>query len=162
MIEFFPRSRIFIDEIRPAEAETLVDVHADAFAQAWSAEDFAALMANDNVMSLAIRRDPVFGARRLAGFALLRSAADEAEVLTIAIRRSSQGRGYGRLLMEEALRRLYRDRIATCFLEVDRGNEPALGLYRALGFEVVGTRKGYYRNAADAEGSALVMRLQLR
>jgi ribosomal protein S18 acetylase RimI-like enzyme len=37
-----------------------------------------------------------------------------------------------------------------------------MGLYRALGFEDVGLRKGYYPDAANADGSALVMRLQLR
>jgi len=66
------------------------------------------------------------------------------------------------MLMEEALRRLYRDRIATCFLEVNRSNEAAVRLYRSLGFVVVGERQRYYSEAASGDTSALVMRLQLR
>ena len=104
----------------------------------------------------------VFGSRRLLGFVLVRRAADEAEILTIAVRTGQRGRGYGRLLMEEALRRLYRDRVAACFLEVDRGNAAALALYRKLGFAEVGRRKGYYSAPAAGEGTALVMRAQLR
>jgi [ribosomal protein S18]-alanine N-acetyltransferase len=162
MIGFLARPRIFIDDVKPGEADALVDIHADAFARAWSADDFVALMSGPNVFTLALRRESLFGIRRLLGFVIVRSAADEAEILTIAVSRASRGKGYGRMLMEEAMRRLYRDRIAACFLEVDRGNSSAVGLYRALGFEDVGLRKGYYRNPAEADGSALVMRLQLR
>jgi ribosomal-protein-alanine N-acetyltransferase len=93
---------------------------------------------------------------------LVRTAADEAEVLTVAVRPGHRGRGYGRALMEEALRRLYRERIAACFLEVDEGNVAALALYKRLGFSEVGKRQGYYPSSGDGPGTALVMRLQLR
>jgi [ribosomal protein S18]-alanine N-acetyltransferase len=64
--------------------------------------------------------------------------------------------------MEEALRRLYRDRIAACFLEVNRSNAAAVHLYRSLGFVVAGERKRYYSEATEGDTTALVMRLQLR
>ena len=162
MIGFLLRPRVFIDDLKAGEADALADVHADAFARAWSADDFTALISGANVFALALRRESLFGIRRLMGFVIVRAAADEAEILTIAVNRASRGKGYGRLLMEEAMRRLYREHVAACFLEVDRGNESAVGLYRALGFEDVGLRKGYYPAPGDADGSALVMRLQLR
>ena len=43
------------------------------------------------------------------------------------------------------MRRLYREGAAACFLEVNEANAAAVRLYRSLGFEVVGKRKGYYR-----------------
>ncbi len=162
MMGLLPRARIFIDAARSADAESLVDIHADAFARAWSAEDFTALMNGGNAFTLGVRRESIFGRRRMLGFIIVHTAADEAEILTVAVSRASRGKGHGRLLMEEAMRRLYREHVAACFLEVDRGNEPAIGLYRSLGFEDVGVRKGYYRKGVDPEGSALVMRLQLR
>jgi ribosomal-protein-alanine N-acetyltransferase len=154
--------RSFVDEVRPADADALVAIHSDAFARPWATEDFAALMAETNVFALALRQESVFGRRRLAGFVLVRVAADEAEILTIAVRPDRRGRGFGRMLMEEALRRLYRERIAACFLEVDRDNAAAVRLYEKLGFAAVGERKGYYRRPGAADGTALVMRLQLR
>jgi ribosomal-protein-alanine N-acetyltransferase len=155
------RPRVFVDELRRSEADALAELHSGAFARYWSADDFAALMADGSVFALAARRQPFFGRRRLVGFALVRLAADEAEVLTVAIEAASRGRGYGRLLMEETLRRLYRERIRTCFLEVDRNNTAAVRLYHSLGFEVVGERKGYYRQTEGREGTALVMRVSL-
>jgi ribosomal-protein-alanine N-acetyltransferase len=162
MMGLLPKSRIFVEEMRSSDADALVDIHAEAFVRAWSADDFAVLVNSGNVFALGVRRESIFGMRRLVGFVIVRVAADEAEILTIAVRRAARGKGHGRLLMEEAMRRLYRDRVAACFLEVDRGNAAAIGLYRTLGFEDVGIRKGYYRAGADPAGSALVMRLQLR
>jgi ribosomal-protein-alanine N-acetyltransferase len=162
MMGFLPRVRVFVQETGAGEADALADVHAEAFARTWSADDLAALLAERTVFSLAVRRDSLFGMRRLLGFVLVRMAADEAEVLTIAVRAGQRGRGYGRLLMEETMRRLYRERIAACFLEVDRGNDTAIALYRKLGFKEVGRRKGYYQGPAGTEGTALVMRAQLR
>ena len=154
------RPRIFIDDLRAREAEALVAIHAAGFPRPWSAHDFTALLADRSVFVLAVRRQRLFG-RRLSGFVLVRVAADEAEILTIAVHPADRRRGAGRLLMEEALRRLYRDRIAACFLEVDRNNHAAVGLYRSLGFKTVGERKGYYRHPNGTEGTALVMRVQL-
>jgi ribosomal-protein-alanine N-acetyltransferase len=165
MINLLPRPRVFVDDARFDEAGALVDIHAEAFTRGWDEDDFAALISSGNVFALAIRRESVFGIRRLMGFVIVRIAADEAEILTIAVSRARRGKGYGRLLMEEAMRRLYRDRVISCFLEVDRGNQAAVGLYRTLGFEEVGLRKGYYGGGEDeagSDGSALVMRLQLR
>ena len=162
MMGFLPRARVFVEEVRAAAAENLAEIHGEVFARAWSADDLAGMIARKNVIALALNRDSLFGLRRMAGFVLLRTAADEAEILTLAVRPGHRGRGYGRKLMEEALRRLYRERIATCFLEVDRGNEAALALYRRLGFEEVGQRKGYYQAPAGTDGTALVMRLQVR
>ena len=156
-----PRTRVFVDEPTVEEAEALAELHADGFARGWSADDVAALMSGDDLIALAVRRESLFGLRRIVGFVIARIAADEAEILTIAVSRARRGGGFGRMLMEEMLRRLYRERVA-CFLEVNRDNGPALALYRSLGFEEVGTRKGYYDSVEGSGGSALVMRLQLR
>jgi ribosomal-protein-alanine N-acetyltransferase len=155
-------ARTILDEVRAGDADALVAIHGDAFARSWSAEDFVALITDRTVFALALRRQPWFGGRRLIGFALLRAVAGEAEILTVAVAPSARGRGLGRLLMEEAMRRVYREGAAACFLEVDQANQAAMGLYRSLGFEVIGERKGYYQASDAGEGTALVMRVQLR
>jgi [ribosomal protein S18]-alanine N-acetyltransferase len=162
MIAFPLFSRILLNEAVTSEADALAEIHGEAFARTWSGEDFATLLAQRSTFALAVRRENIFGSRRMVGFVLVRVAADEAEILTIAVRRDSRGRGYGRMLMEEALRRLYRDRIATCFLEVNRSNDAAVRLYRSLGFVVAAERARYYSEATAGDTSALVMRLQLR
>ena len=74
----------------------------------------------------------------------------EAEIHTVGVHPEAQGRGIGRAL----LRRLLADADragAVVFLEVRTDNVIAQRLYRAEGFQVIGTRKRYYRpSGADA------------
>lgn len=153
---------LYVGEATVEDAEALADLHGNAFARRWSEDEFARLLADRNVFALVVRRVSLFGSRRIIGFVLVRTAADEAEILSIAVLPDRRGRGHGRWLMEEALRRLYREGSAVCFLEVDRDNRAAVGLYRSLGFAEAGSRKGYYRNREGGAGTALVMRVQLR
>jgi len=162
MIPLVPASRLYVEDVGAADADALAQIHGEGFPRPWLAADFASLVAGANVGALGLRRQSAFGFSRLVGFVLFRSAGDEAEILSIAVRRAHQGRGHGRRLMDEALRRLYRDRIRACFLEVDPDNGPALALYRALGFREVGSRKGYYDRPGRPAASALVMRLDLQ
>lgn len=144
-----------------SDAEALAEIHSSAFARMWTADEFAALLAERTAFAIGIRRDWL-ARRRLVGFVLVRVVLDEAEILTIAVRKDCRGRGYGRMLMTEALRRLSRAGAVACFLEVDGDNAPAVGLYRSLGFEIVGRRKDYYQAGSPGGGTALVMRVQLR
>lgn len=86
-----------------------------------------------------------------AGLALVaRPPNAEAEVHTIAVDPAHQGRGVGRTLLRRLLARADESG-AQVFLEVRTDNEPAIALYRANGFEVVGLRKRYYQpSGADA------------
>jgi ribosomal-protein-alanine N-acetyltransferase len=150
-------ARAHLVTVARSEAESLAEIHAAAFGRAWSGEEFAALLGDRGVFAVGLRR-----ASGLIGFVLVRVAAGEAEILTIAVRPAFRRRGYGRMLMDEALRRLHRAGATACFLEVDRANQPAVSLYYSLGFTVAGERRNYYQAGSPGDGTALVMRVQLR
>ncbi len=155
--------RSFIDSATPDDFPALAAIHEASFDRAWSADEIAELLSGaPAVQGLVMRREPLIGPRRAVGFLMMRAVLDEAEVLTVAVDPAFRARGFGRRLVEEAMRRLYHDRIGSLFLEVDEDNAPAILLYRALGFEVVGERAGYYEHAGAEASSALVMRVQLR
>ena len=103
--------------------------------------------------------DPVSG--RLLGFVLSRLAADEAEILTIAVDAAHQGRGVGRALLSENLRQAANAGAKAMFLEVAKDNGAALALYERFGFVKVGERAGYYRRADGTRATAIVMRKAL-
>jgi [ribosomal protein S18]-alanine N-acetyltransferase len=83
------------------------------------------------------------GDRPAVGFTLVRAAPGEEELLLIAVDPAHRGRGLGARLLEQFAQDA-RDRGAErVFLEM-RSNNPAERLYRALGFEPIGTRPNYY------------------
>ncbi|MDQ3904168.1 MAG: ribosomal protein S18-alanine N-acetyltransferase [Actinomycetota bacterium] len=84
----------------------------------------------------------------LIGYAGLARVGAQAEVHTLAVDPTHHRRGIGRALLRAVLERAQG---ATVFLEVRTDNESAIKLYRSEGFEVIGTRRRYYRpSGADA------------
>lgn len=133
-------------------ASDLAAIHAAAFAgrgRPWSAEEITALA---NAPSIIVALDD--GATP-SGFALLRVAADEAEVLTVAVSPRASGRGIGAAILGAALTAARMTGARQAFLEVGTGNQRAQQLYARAGFAVIGRRPGYY--AGPPPEDALVM-----
>ncbi|MEL6793305.1 MAG: ribosomal protein S18-alanine N-acetyltransferase, partial [Pseudomonadota bacterium] len=82
------------------------------------------------------------------GFALISLAADEAELLTIAVGSERRGRGIGAALLRETENAARESGAARLFLEVAADNAAALALYRKAGFDETGRRPAYYRREA--------------
>lgn len=154
--------RSLIEDAAAADAPVLADIHEKSFERHWSAEELSAFLAEYPVVQIIVIRAGGPRQTRISGFAIIRSAGGEAEILTLAVDPASRRRGFGRQLIEEASRRAYRDRAEAMFLEVDEANRAAVSLYRSLGFETVGQRSRYYEKKEPMPGSALVMRLRLR
>jgi ribosomal-protein-alanine N-acetyltransferase len=83
---------------------------------------------------------------------------DEMRINNVAVREVSRHKGFGEALMVHLLETGARRGCLYATLEVRPTNAPALGLYRKLGFRVVGRRRGYY---SDTGEDALVMRRTL-
>jgi ribosomal-protein-alanine N-acetyltransferase len=145
--------------LRPDRATECARLHGQGFAHPWSSMEIAALIANSSTVGAAAL-DPING--RLRGFVLSRLAADEAEILTIAVDAALQGRGVGRALLSENLRQAGNAGAKAMFLEVAKDNIPALALYDRFGFTKVGERAGYYRRKDGTRATAVVMRKALR
>jgi [ribosomal protein S18]-alanine N-acetyltransferase len=91
----------------------------------------------------------------ITGYAGLLVAADQADVVTLAVAADRWGQGAGSALLEALLAEAARRRCTEVFLEVRTDNTRAQRLYRRYGFSQIGIRKGYYQpSGADA----LVMR----
>ena len=88
-------------------------------------------------LSLARRADTV------VGFALGRIVGDEAELLLLAVDRSSQGKGVGQMLLDRFAAVATSKGAEQLHLEVREGNH-AVSLYRRNGYREVGRRRNYY------------------
>lgn len=146
-----------VTPLGPEGAALLAAIHGEAFDPAvsgapWAENAFADLLALPGTLAL------VAGAEdgEPLGFVLLRTAADEAEILTLATRPQARRRGVGCLLLDAAGRAALDAGAATLFLEVAETNAPALALYAGFGFSAVGRRKRYY-HLSGGPSDAVVM-----
>jgi ribosomal-protein-alanine N-acetyltransferase len=131
----------------PSEsAAPLAALHAVCFERAWDAATLADMLAGPGTFAFA--HDD--------GFVVARAAADEAEILTLAVAPHARGQGLGRALLQAAIGKARGLGAGVMFLEVGADNPHALALYAALGFSKVGMRKAYYEGR-----DALVLRLPL-
>lgn len=154
---WWPQSGLVIARAETTDADDLAAIHAGAFHRGWPADDFVAMLGERAVLAHVIRRR---ANAPVAGFVLSRMAADEAEILTVAVDKRLRGRGFAGRLLAEHVRDLMRAGVKNLFLEVESENAPALKLYARQGFEPVGRRKGYYRSASGA-ADAIMMRREL-
>ena len=95
----------------------------------------------------------------VVGFAVASLLPPEAELETIAVASTAQRHGLARRLFVELAAKLVAAQITEVFLEVRASNQPALGLYRGLGFAETGRRARYYHDPVE---DAVLMRLRLR
>lgn len=100
---------------------------------------------------------PCFLCTRPDAFALGRTAAGEAELLTLAVAPRRRRHGLGRLLLQDFEAASVARGAVRAFLEVAATNDAARALYRAAGYREAGRRPGYYRRPDGAQIDALIL-----
>lgn len=152
-----------IERLEADRAADCATLHAAAFHHPWPEPDFEALLlARATYATAALGRAMPGKTGELQGFILSRLAADEAEVLTIAVQPRRRGLGIAGRLMEANMADLRAGGAKSWFLEVEVGNAPALALYERFGFAKVGERASYYRTSEGASAHALILKRDLR
>ena len=134
-----------------ATAARLAEVHAAAFSAPWDATAFEALL----------EQTGVFAIEEPDGFILLRTVADEAEILTLAVRPAARRRGLGARLVHQGATTAASGGAVRLFLEVADDNAAALALYARAGFAEAGRRPGYYARHGGDRQDALTLALNL-
>lgn len=119
-----------------------------AFGEAWNRRQVSDALILPSTHALLIDEDGAIitgeSAARPAGFVLSRHAADEEELLLIAVTPDFRGRGLGQVLIDRLFEAAATRGVRKVFLEMRRGN-PAIHLYHKVGFEPVGERPNYYK-----------------
>ena len=133
-----------------------------AFGEAWNRRQVADALTMPNTHALVIDEsgeeivsepgtaDP----RTPVGFVLTRHAADEEELLLIGVAPQHRGKGLAQILIDRMFGSAQNRGVARVFLEMRDGN-PAVHLYRKVGFEPIGQRPHYYRLSSGERVDAI-------
>ncbi len=141
----------------PEHAEVLGALHALSFPAPWQEAEFAALLQQPGVAAWIVIGG-IVNEESPEGFILMRAAADEAEVLTLAVVPELRRKGLASKLLRQAFETLKAGKTTRLFLEVAADNAAACALYARHGFAPCGRRPDYYRSdPAKAPVDAIMM-----
>ena len=123
----------------------IAQMEKDYFSDSWSENSVMTQIQNHRITVLKYNED-------ILGYCIFMIAADEGEILRIAINKKMRLGGLGKKLLTFVIDQIKENGCNDVFLEVRAGNEGAIALYKSIGFEETGIRKGYYRdNGEDAK-----------
>lgn len=141
--------------LRPEDLDEVASLEARCFSDPWPRELFLREAENHPENFCRVLRD---GTGRLLAYSIAWIVADEAHLGDIAVAPEARGKGLGKILLRELIDEARRRSAVHIVLEVRAGNDGAIGLYEAHGFQKIAIRRGYYQ---DDQEDAYVMMLRL-
>ena len=135
--------------MQPCHTAQIAALEALCFSASWDEPSIASELTNPlSCWLVALWGDT------LAGYIGSQSVLGESDMMNVAVAPEFRRRGVGRALVQALLAALAADNHCLS-LEVRASNEPALALYRQLGFRQVGRRPRYYSKPVE---DALILR----
>ena len=138
---------LYIRQMTPEDLDEVMEIEQYSFPTPWSR----------TVYEHDLKRNPksrFFVARsedddELLGYIGNWVIEDECHVGTIASKREFRGKGIAEALLIHTARTSLVEGVTYIILEVRENNFAAINLYKKLGFQQVGLRRGYYRDTGE-------------
>ncbi len=137
------------------DVEAVHGIEEAVFATPWTLDAFYHEMTTNTQATYVVAVDET---GEIIGFCGMWIVLDESQITNVAVLPAGRGKGTGEGLMREAIRIAKERGVVIMSLEVRVSNNVAQNLYRKLGFQEGGIRKGYY---TDNQEDALVMWVNL-
>ncbi len=135
-----------IRKVTENDLDEILQIEQELFRGPWKREDFLyELDGNPYAVFAVLEEDG-----EIAGYADWWIMFEQAQLANIAVRKKYQKKGFGRLLLDEALRSAESHGCENMTLEVRVSNEAAIRLYENSGFIIANKRKNYYEDGEDA------------
>lgn len=139
-----------IKQLTYAEIHQLAELEKQCFHDPWSVSAFEYELHNPLSLWLVAVADDL-----VVGYVGSQTVIDESDMMNIAVNPSFRRQGIGEKLILKLINALSERGSHSLSLEVRASNDPAISLYKKLGFIQVGRRPGYYRNPKE---DALILR----
>ena len=136
-----------------ADLFVVADLERRLFSDPWSIESFRGALRSQNQVFLVCDDGGT-----IAGYCGMLLIPGEGQILNVAVDERYRRRGIATEMIHTLIDIGTTNEIFLYTLEVREHNEPALALYKSMGFVPTGRRKGYYKNPDE---DAILMDLDL-
>lgn len=133
-----------IREMTEEDVPYVCEIEEATFSMPWKADDFIDMIRRDDLTYLVAELDGT-----IIGGAGFRNVLGDGEITNVAIESAYRGRGYGKILVGELLKKGREMGADEFTLEVRVSNTPAIKLYESLGFKSEGIRPGFYEKPRE-------------
>lgn len=149
-VEYEKKQEVLVRPMEIKDVDEVWEIEKLSFRTPWSRESF------ENEMRVNDRAKYVVAALgdTVVGYGGMWYIIDEAHITNIAVHPDYRNRKIGEMIVKEMIRTAKESEINSLTLEVRVSNTAAINLYRKLGFEDAGIRKGYYTDTGE---DALIM-----
>ena len=136
-----------IRDFHPSDVEAISRIlRTSAEAAQWPPESYPKLANSPGGLLLISQFEP---SGQAVAFLAARVAADQAEILNVAVLPDFRRKGIASALLAASFERFRRSGVSRVFLELRESNSSARALYQRHGFVLSGRRKSYYQHPAE-------------
>lgn len=137
---------VIVREMRREDIDGIMEIEHGSFAIPWTRDDLIGELSNTAARYFVVVEDG-----KVVAYAGTWLIIDEGHITNVAVHPDRRGLGYGTMVMSAMMQAAVDVGVQYMTLEVRVSNEPALALYKKLGFKKAGLRKKYYEdNGEDA------------
>ena len=127
-----------------AHVEQIAKLETECFSDPWSVSSIRYELTNPLSYWLVAVEDG-----DVVGYVGSQTVLGETDMMNLAVSPRHRRRGVGKRLVERLICDLRKQGVYRLVLEVRVSNEPAIILYKALGFEQIGRRPNYYHHPKE-------------
>lgn len=125
-------------------AQQVAELEKACFSDPWSLQAVTGEIKNPLSLWLVAVED-----EQVIGYIGSQSVLGEADMMNLAVCDSAREKGVGTALVNALMDRLRHSGVYRLTLEVRVSNEPAIQLYKKLGFSQIGRRPNYYHHPKE-------------
>ncbi len=86
----------------------------------------------------------------VVGYVVISYREEEAKIMSLAVKKEFRGKGIGKMLLREIIKKARSRGVKRLTLEVRISNRIARELYKKMGFEIAGVIESYYSDGESA------------
>jgi tRNA threonylcarbamoyladenosine biosynthesis protein TsaB len=144
-VEYEKKQKIDICSMELKDVDQVFEIERLSFATPWSKEAFIEEIEKNKLAKYVVAKDN----EMIVAYGGIWFVLDEGHITNIAVHPQYRGQKIGEKIVQSLIKVSRENNINKMTLEVRAANVPARNLYKKLGFDDFGIRKGYYSDTGE-------------